>query len=85
MSKKETVKTECEILSNIDAKLSAILSVMLRNNPDIFSEDKVVNNMTTAVGFLASCGLADDESAKILKSTKDSVRKMREKYNKDNK
>lgn len=85
MSKKETQKTEHEILSNIDSKLRAILSVMLRNNPEVFSEDKVVNNMTTAVGLLASCGIADEESAKILRSTKDSVRKMREKYNKENK
>lgn len=81
MSKTQTTKDEYALLLSIDAKLSALLSIMLRANPTAFTDEVSISNAPNA-GNLASSGIEDEEVAKILRSTKDSVRKLREKFNK---
>lgn len=74
MSKEKTQKSELDLLTSIDSKLTAILSLLVRKNAETLEAGKLANGAT--VGFLTDCGLSADEIALVLNSTKNSVQVM---------
>ena len=71
MYKQQTTKDETELLKGINGKLSALLSIALRNSPQATEKRGVAN--TATVKFLADCGLELGEIANVLGTTRDSV------------
>lgn len=72
MSKTETTKDERALLTGIDAKLTALLALLLRSSTNTLEGSSV--SVATSVGFLAGCGLDVDDIAKIVGTTKDGAR-----------
>lgn len=67
-----------ETLGGTDAKLTAILALMMRSQ----AETLFANNKASQIGFLAECGLSYDEIALILGMKKNNVRVGRQTFNK---
>lgn len=65
-------------LASINAKLSAILGLLIRQHGATVFED----NKTLQMGFLAGFGLSDEEIAALLGTNKNSVRVGRQYYKK---
>lgn len=75
MSNQKTSRTGTEILESIDAKLTALLALIVRSGSVSLEGSRIANG--EAVNFLAVCGLENEDIANILGSTKESVRVMR--------
>jgi hypothetical protein len=65
------------LLKSINAKLTAILALGLREKPGISKTRVQRSHLQDLAGFLLECGLEDEDIALVLNTTKDSVRMMR--------
>lgn len=67
-----------KVLASIDTKLTAVLGLLIRQHGVTVFED----NKTLQMGFLADCGLSDEEIAAVLGTNKNNVRVGRQNYKK---
>lgn len=65
-------------LASINAKLSAILGLLIKEHSATLFED----NRTLKIGFLEAFGLSDDEIAVLIGTNKNNVRVGRQYYKK---